>query len=331
MLDRLTGAKGSYRDIREFQAALDAIRGKPTEVTPARRAAQVVLLAGAVFFGLFMMLLAAWLGGLPTLIFLRESTREFPRVTDQLQVVSAADVVGAMASPAPLNQAAALTRFEAESALCENLHRFAERADQELTARLGSANWPERTAYQSLQQIIADARSRKAQEKSEKPGESNLLTALRSEALSDDRPTISEIDEGVAKTDSYLRVAVLVALAAWPALWVLAAFVFRGGLANRIMELSLVRSDGRRAGRLRCAGRSLLIWLPPTAVLFAAVALDGWSWSSAGMPGMVWVSWLAEFLRWCCLGLLVLYPVMAIRHPERGLQDRLAGTYLVPR
>jgi hypothetical protein len=36
-------------------------------------------------------------------------------------------------------------------------------------------------------------------------------------------------------------------------------------------------------------------------------------------------------MRWASLGLLVLFPVMAIRSPERTLHDRLAGTYLVPR
>jgi hypothetical protein len=331
ILDRLTVARGAYRDVRGLQSALDAIRTKPTEVTPARRAAQVVVLAGAVSFGLFMMLLGAWLGGLPALVVLRASTTEFPRALEQVQLASAADLVAATASSGAANRAAAVFRFEAESALGEKIRHFTERADRELEARLGGANWLERTAYQSIQEMMDKGIPRTDQGRSERPVRDELVNAFRAEAFSDDLPTFTEIDDAVAKTDAFLRAAVLVALSAWPALWVLGAFVFRGGLAIRIMELSLVRSDGRRAGRFRCAWRALLIWLPPTALLLAAVSLDGWYWASAGKPGMALVSWLAEFFRWCCLGLLALYPVLAIRYPERGLQDRLAGTYLVPR
>jgi hypothetical protein len=331
VLDQLTGAKGSYSSVRDFRAALEAIAAKPTEVTPSRRAAQVVVQAGAVFSGLFTMLLAAWLGGLPTLILLRESTKAFPRAVDELQAASAANLLGSMALPDPVNRATAAYRFEAESALGDKIRHFTERADRELEARLGGANWLERTAYQSMEEMIERAQSRMDLDRPGKTSRDELVNTFRAEAFSEDQPTLAEIDDAVAKTDTLLRTVVLVALLAWPALWVLAAFVFRGGLAIRLMELSLVRGDGRRAGRFRCAGRALLIWLPPTLLLFAAVVLDGWSWSAAGRSGAALVSWLAEFLRWSCLGLLALYPVLAIRNPERGPQDRLAGTYLVPR
>jgi hypothetical protein len=40
-------------------------------------------------------------------------------------------------------------------------------------------------------------------------------------------------------------------------------------------------------------------------------------------------------LSWLCWGaalaLLLLYVALALRSPARGLHDRLAGTYLVPR
>jgi hypothetical protein len=119
---------------------------------------------------------------------------------------------------------------------------------------------------------------------------------------------------------------------AWPVLWVLSAFAFRGGVVIRIMELSLVRQDGRRAGTLRCARLALLILAPPAALLAGAALLDGWHWSeAAGGAGGVWASWLAELPRWACLALLLVYAVLTIRSPERTFCDRLAGTYLVPK
>src|SRR6202034_159418 len=46
----------------------------------------------------------------------------------------------------------------------------------------------------------------------------------------------------------------------WVALW-------RGGVSYRLIGLTLVQTDGRPAGRLRCSCRSALFWLP-VLVLF---------------------------------------------------------------
>ena len=49
--------------------------------------------------------------------------------------------------------------------------------------------------------------------------------------------------------ESDMRVTMFVLVAAWPALWVVWAFLLRGGLSFQVMGLSLVRGDGRRAAR----------------------------------------------------------------------------------
>src|SRR4030095_16431552 len=59
--------------------------------------------------------------------------------------------------------------------------------------------------------------------------------------------------------------AAMIALFFWPSIWVIWAFFWRGGLSYRIVQIALVRSNGRPAGRFQCAWRALLVWAPLTA------------------------------------------------------------------
>jgi hypothetical protein len=94
---------------------------------------------------------------------------------------------------------------------------------------------------------------------------------------------------------------------------VLWSLFWRGGLSLRLLGLSLVRADGRPAGRLQCAGRTLLVWGPVTLLLAFWIGLG---WNSTGRAA---------------LALLPIYLVLAVWSPQRALHDWLAGTYLVPR
>ena len=95
------------------------------------------------------------------------------------------------------------------------------------------------------------------------------------------------------------------------------ALLFRGGLVLWALGVAIVRADGVRASRLRVFWRSLVAWSPValapvlTAVLAPVVGVFG---SAALVTALV-------------LSLAVL----SLVHRERSLQDRLAGTWLVPR
>jgi hypothetical protein len=82
-----------------------------------------------------------------------------------------------------------------------------------------------------------------------------------------------------------------------------------------------VRKDGKRASRLRVFWRALVAWssLALGGAVFASVLamLHG---RAAVLPAA-----LAGGLVVCALALL------SLALPKRGLQDRLAGTWLVPR
>jgi len=108
----------------------------------------------------------------------------------------------------------------------------------------------------------------------------------------------------------------------------IAALIFRGGLVVLIAGVTFVRKDGARASRLRVFWRGLVAWgglgsvVLVTWILLCAVyglkpALDlqlatfGWALASAL--------------------LIATLTLLSIILPKRGLPDRLAGTWPVPR
>jgi uncharacterized RDD family membrane protein YckC len=95
---------------------------------------------------------------------------------------------------------------------------------------------------------------------------------------------------------------------------VVAALVFRGGLI-RAMGLELVTANGRPASRVRVLARTVIAWAP--IIVLMVVRPE---------PSPI------EFAIWIPVLLVLLAgAIAAIRRPERGIQDRLVGTWIVPR
>ena len=120
---------------------------------------------------------------------------------------------------------------------------------------------------------------------------------------------------------------VIVALVA-----LVAALACRGGLI-RLIGLDIVTSDGCPVSRLRMAGRTALAWAPLIAVAWVPAA-ELWY----GVTVEEVTHWFPDSTFWwmtapMAMGLLVQFAgaVVAIVLPQRGIQDRLAGTWVVPR
>ena len=109
-------------------------------------------------------------------------------------------------------------------------------------------------------------------------------------------------------------VAALLFYVGFPA--VVAALLFRGGVVLLIAGVTYVRRDGARASRLRLLWRSMVAWGAVFPVFVVAVAAMAKHWT--------WQPWLA-------LALLALLVGVSVALPRRGLQDRLAGTWPMPR
>jgi hypothetical protein len=96
-----------------------------------------------------------------------------------------------------------------------------------------------------------------------------------------------------------------------------AALAFRGGLLLRLAGITFVRRDGAPASRLRIFWRALVAWSP----LVLAVVLSSAHVFHAG-----------SLLRSAFAAILVLgLAIFSLAFPDRGAQDRLAGTWPVPR
>jgi hypothetical protein len=96
----------------------------------------------------------------------------------------------------------------------------------------------------------------------------------------------------------------------------IATLLFRGGLVLLIAGVTFVRKDGQRASRLRLLWRGIVTGSP----LFLAFVLS-----------IIAISQHATWGPWLALALPGLLAVLSVALPKRGLQDRLAGTWPVPR
>ncbi len=114
----------------------------------------------------------------------------------------------------------------------------------------------------------------------------------------------------------------------------LSAPVFRSGLLLRMLGFGVVLGSGIEASRVRAFMRAFIAWLPFVLAglgLFASFDLDQPQPVDPVDLAPYWrlpISVLAFVALPAALGWLVW---LAARDPQRGLQDRLAGTYLVPR
>ena len=110
-------------------------------------------------------------------------------------------------------------------------------------------------------------------------------------------------------------------IAAIPVCWVLWAFVACGGLSLPLAGITLVRKDGRRASRLACGWRTLLVWALPTVLLIASRYVRETDPAATGLASGLWLATVLVLLGFLALALVL---------RSRGPHDRLAGTQLVP-
>ena len=105
------------------------------------------------------------------------------------------------------------------------------------------------------------------------------------------------------------------------ALGLLSAVIFRGGLQLRSFGMAVVTSRGADVSRLRALARAAIAWSPVSVGVAGLLRSPG----SALSDSTEMIASAASLL------LLFAGAIYAARHPDRGLQDRLAGTRLVPR
>jgi uncharacterized RDD family membrane protein YckC len=104
--------------------------------------------------------------------------------------------------------------------------------------------------------------------------------------------------------------------------------LFRGGLLLRALGVCIVTASGARASRLRAFVRGAIAWAP--GLLLGLEVLNLPEEIAEGLP-LGWFTLPWEGAHDLVAAFLVVGLVWAIVDPSRGLQDRIAGTCLVPR
>jgi eukaryotic-like serine/threonine-protein kinase len=102
----------------------------------------------------------------------------------------------------------------------------------------------------------------------------------------------------------------------------LSALVLRGGLGLRVSGITAQRRDGAPAGRLRCLWRAGIAWAP--LLVLALLGYATFSQDVLSRAALVTVALAGG----ACFTAGATY---ALLRPHRGIQDRLAGTVLMPR
>jgi eukaryotic-like serine/threonine-protein kinase len=135
------------------------------------------------------------------------------------------------------------------------------------------------------------------------------VRAIVDEAVRDRRPLVWFVVEMIVT--AFLFVTALVS--------VIAAAAIRGVFVP-LLGFDIVTADGRPASRLRVVWRAVVAWSPLVAV---ALVTNLTSWVQSPVQ-LALIFGLAQLMLLAGAG-------YAIWRPARGLQDRLAGTWLVPR
>jgi len=303
LLDRLLDVGEPFRNLDELHAALHDTHDRPTETTRSIRVAHLGVQGTLLAVGLLWIFIASGLFGVLDLLVVRIQVNEGEAALRVARDPNAdADLRRHFASLDPDGTLA--DRVTAQ--LIADRNHLLHRANQ--------ANRPERLVFESLEQVIPWDEDIERRDLTE--------VAVRVGApVGDQRPPVRGWVYRFRELFEIYSAAIFLLLAAAPAAWVVWSFLTRGGLTLRLMGLALVRADGRKAARWQCAWRSLLVWSPVVALLWACILAKTY------VPQFYFVQ---SGLWWLAVALVLAYLVLAIRRPSRTLHDRLAGTYLVP-
>ena len=107
---------------------------------------------------------------------------------------------------------------------------------------------------------------------------------------------------------------------------VLSAWIFRGGWLLRALGIAVITNRGDEASRLRTLWRGLVAWSPAVAAAYGVMHAS----LRSSLPATT-RDYAAMTLAVVMGALFALGAAFTALNPERGWQDRFAGTWLVPR
>jgi hypothetical protein len=320
LLARLLGVGQPYATVEELRADLDATRSRPPRVTPALRLVHLATLGTLLSGPLFLMFFfCKSFNGLAITLLQEEvaATEKALHVLDRRRLRELAHDF--FDDPTVRD---AIVRRYADPAMRRRLARALELQKEDLQRRLEATNLVE---WVVLGEDLQQAKQLLGPDHAVDLTGFDLGDFLRAADDAESRSRHPERFRAYYATPGEglgLVLFALTFLVFWPMCWVAWAFVWRGGLTQRVFGLSLVLANGHRAWRLQCAWRALVVWAPVAALLGLALWLDAYHPEQARWS---WACWGAALMT------LFVFAALALRNPTRGLHDRLAGTFVIPR
>jgi hypothetical protein len=324
LLARVTGRRSAYERVGELRTDLAATQRQPVEATHALRALHVALLAFVLSIGLCSVFLWSRIGAITQLVSLDISLL---RTEALLQALEDEQWRPELLEKLPNEHGLRRRASEYRQLLLEQQAR--DRAEQEVRwQNLDSLG--KLTATEARKQLI---RTELPVHYERVPGGPFAVRAYQQSGTAQRVAVIAipglrrAADRAAGdrrpERPPWLVMAICsINLVLFPALWVVWAFVTRGGVCLRLAGLALVRGNGQDARRWQCAWRTLLVWLPLLALLGGVISVDIYApeWGRS-----------CQVLQVLALGWVLGSAAVAIWSPRRGPHDWLAGTYVVPR
>jgi hypothetical protein len=328
MLDRLTGREeDGFRDLAEFQHELRETRALPEEVTLRRRLGHLAVQGAFLFVGLCCcMMPIGFAPGIGSVIGHENGIQDLRITLEEHGRGARRDLLVSVLNPNLWLRLTGAARYADDLQSQQRLREQLDQSRRSKEARVATLSAFMRNVVHGMTigSERAEEEMRKQRAARINPLQANWQYRERAAGLSKERKDVT------IPTEVIVRFCIIVA--AWPTVWVLWAFITRGGLSLYIMGLTLVRRDNRKAARWRCAWRALLVWLPVTGLFVVSMWLEFVYWSVWREDETHrWLGALAETAWWSAVGLLAVWVILALRSPARTLHDRLAGTFLVPR
>jgi hypothetical protein len=327
-LGNLLAFRANNFGLEDFQEVLAGSRHVPAEVNRGRRIGQLALLVTFQFFALGFCLSPLWAAmrfGINQGIYISDSNLAESNIA-RLDDASLSDFLCDGINPHPLPRLRAVAQLGTDAQVRRRLQSIVDQRREKEEARLKNANLIFKANAVQFENVL-EANRKTRWQSSPRPALTPTSLRWTPNWAADHLESSHDQQEGAA----ILFWADLITSTAGPLLWILWAFVMRGGLSYRLTGISLVRRDGRPAERFRCLWRAFLVWAPLSALLVLSYWTDDWYWQlwddGAAPP---WLPWLSSSLWWGVWLLCAAYLALAVRFPTRSVHDRLAGTYLVP-
>ena len=305
---------GGYRTVNQLRAELEESHAHPAAVTAGVRAAHLGAQASMLSIGLMFMFGVSGLFSLFVAVIGLYQVRGLEEVREMIADPAARTVMVSEVRMMPPDRADVREWMERDLSP-EGMPHTLVRMDAMIARHQTEAdrareflNRPERAMLDRIARMPVDQPT---------PGD---LSAREAEMILRSSRLQTPARSGAERWGYFVFFSVAF-VASWPLIWAVFAFAFRGGLALSLAGITLVRPDGRKAGRFRCAVRELLVWLPVTVLLVACM------WVQTAFPQMVALRtglWLTAAL------LLPIYVMLALKYPAHPPQDRIMGTHLVP-